>query len=517
MRQLNQTCDWLQKIRIREFFTSRSSLFLLVILCDLFVLTVYIWLISIGHWDQWPTRSTYYDSLATSFSHGQSFLEIKPDPALLALPNPYDPDTRTGIDYPQDVSLYKGKFYLYFGPVPALILVFVRILSSNAIGDQYLVFAFVSGIFLLLSLLIVNFQQRYFRDISAWFIALIVLMVGLMNPFVWVLGNPSIYNAAITAGQFFFLTGFYSVLSALEGDTPSKWKMALTGLFWAAAIGSRMTQILPVGFMTVLVFAGLALLRARQGGPVSQSIPTMLALGLTLGLGLAILGWYNWARFESPLETGITYQLAGPYIQKYRQELFSPAYIIQNLYVYFLNPPKLGFPFPYLSPIKGIRNSLIPFISLPKIYYTQDSIGILYSSPFILLAIVPVIVLFLKRPKVSFSGNQFFFRWLIVGLCGSFLSAFAGLVAFFWVAERYIVDFIPCLTLLSIIGFWQLNQYLARSPLGRVLYWTLGISLIVITIIASILLALSLNAAGFRSLNPLLWRQLGNIFQNLIP
>jgi hypothetical protein len=208
MRQVNQTRGWAQKIRMGEFFVSRSSrVFLLVILCDLFVLTVYIWLISIGHWTKWPASSSYYYSLATSFSRGQLSLDLKPYPALLALPNPYDPDARTGIAYPQDVSLYRGKFYLYFGPVPALILVIARILSSGVIGDQYLVFAFVSGIFLLLSLFIVNLRQRYFPDISAGSIALVVLMVGLMSPFGWVLGNPSIYNAAIAAGQFFFSLG----------------------------------------------------------------------------------------------------------------------------------------------------------------------------------------------------------------------------------------------------------------------------------------------------------------------
>jgi hypothetical protein len=167
--------------------------------------------------------------------------------------------------------------------------------------------------------------------------------------------------------------------------------------------------------------------------------------------------------------------------------------------------------------MKGIRNSIVPFIPLPMIYYTQDSTGILFSSPFVLLALIPVIGLFLKRPKFSFNDDQSLFRWLIISLCGSFLSALAGLAAFFWIAERYIVDFIPCLALLSIIGFWQLDRRFAQRPLVRILYWALGVSLIVITIIVSSLLALSINSAGFRALNPLLWRQLSNLFRHYMP
>jgi hypothetical protein len=519
MRQVNQIRDWAQKIRMGEFSIPKPSpVFLFAILSDLFVLIIYVWLISIGHWTQWPATSGfhYYDSLASSFSHAQLSLEIKPDPALLMLSNPYDPNVHIGITYPQDVSLYNGKFYLYFGPAPAIVLLIAKVVIHGQIGDQYLVFAFLSCIFLLQSLLIVKLRQLYFPDTSIWLIGPIILMVGLMSPFVWILANPSVNNAAITAGQFFFLAGFYSAFSALASRPLSKWKMAAAGLLWVAAIGSRFTHILPVGLMVVLICAGI-LLKARSDRLFSRSIPAIVILISTLGIGLAFLGWYNWARFNSVFETGLHYQLVNMDLKKEGPNLFSPAYILQNLYVYFLNLPKLGYAFPYLSPLKGIRDSIIPLIQLPAIYYTQDSTGILYSSPFVLFALVPVVGLFLKRQEVSFSDDPPSIRWLIISLCGSFLSAFVGLAVFFWVAERYVVDFIPALTLLSVIGFWQLDRHFAQRPLIHVLYWVLAVSLIVITITVSGLLALSLNSAGFRALNPELWRLLGNLARHYLP
>lgn len=500
-----------------KFSVTRSSpTSLLIIICCLLVFTVYVWLISIGHWTPWPATSNYYyyDSLATSFSKGQLSLETKPDPNLLTLANPYDPDAHSGMYYPQDVSFYGGKFYLYFGPAPALLLVIIKPFIPGIIGDQYLVFAFISGIFLLQSLLIIKTQRRYFPGAPTLLIGLIILMAGLMCPLVWILDTPTINNAAITAGQFFFLAGFYLAFSTLEDISPSTWKMIFTGLFWAAAIGSRMTQILPVAFMTIIILTSLILNARRNNKTTVQFIPAMLALSVTLGMGLAILGWYNWARFNSVFESGLHYQLVNMDLQKNGSKLFSPAYVLQNLYVYFLNPLKLGFPFPYISPIKGIRSSIIPFISLPDIYYTQDSVGILYNFPFVAFALIPAISLFVKRSKASLNEDQFFLRWLIIGLGGSFISAFVGLAIFFWVAERYMLDFMPSLTLLSVIGFLQMDQHLARRPIISISYRTLGIILIVITIVVSLLLALSINAAGFRSLNPLLWRQLSNVFRN---
>ena len=127
----------------------RRQDFLLVAACCILVLTVYTWLISVGTWTRWPTRWNSYDSLATSFRHGQLDLQMAPDAALLALPDPYDPAARTGVPSPQDVSLYRGRFYLYFGPVPALIVLVVKTVIDGLIGDQILVFAFVSGIFLI--------------------------------------------------------------------------------------------------------------------------------------------------------------------------------------------------------------------------------------------------------------------------------------------------------------------------------------------------------------------------------
>jgi hypothetical protein len=65
--------------------------------------------------------SEYYPLLTDAFLAGQTSLLIEPPAELLALPNPYDPIANAQLRL-HDVSLYQGKYYLYFGPVPALTL-----------------------------------------------------------------------------------------------------------------------------------------------------------------------------------------------------------------------------------------------------------------------------------------------------------------------------------------------------------------------------------------------------------
>src|SRR5882757_4094512 len=64
---------------------------------------------------------SYYALLAKAFLAGQLSLPVEVPPELAAAKNPYEPAERT---YPvlHNASFYKGKYYIYFGPAPALVL-----------------------------------------------------------------------------------------------------------------------------------------------------------------------------------------------------------------------------------------------------------------------------------------------------------------------------------------------------------------------------------------------------------
>jgi hypothetical protein len=426
----------------------------------------------------------------------------------LALPNPYDPAARSGVDFPLDFSLYRGRFYLYFGPTPALILAAVKAIRPFQIGDQYVVFAAVYGIFLLESLLLTRIWRRFFAGVRLWAFPVALLAIGLTSPFTWILAVPKIYGAAITTGQFFFLGGLLAAFIALDGALSPNRVLVLAGVCLAAAVSSRITQIVPAGFLATMVLIGIINNYSRSGMR-TESMRATLAFALPLALGAAGLGWYNWARFGNVFETGISYQLTGVPLRQIGPGVYSPAFILQNLYIYLFNAPELKFAFPYLRPMHGPLSSILTGFPLPKIYFSQEITGVFYSAPLVVLALTA------SKGPIRDVGDDYqrSAQWLTAALWGSFFSGFGLCLLFFWSSERYFGDFLPALLLLAAMGFWQLCRPSTRARVPHMLGICLAIGLMVASVCVSSLLALSINSDGFRALNPVLWRTLSNLFR----
>ena len=63
----------------------------------------------------------YYNYLGRAFAHGHLYIEIEPSPGLLALPDPYDANVDRSITM-RDMAFFRGRYYLYHGAVPAVLL-----------------------------------------------------------------------------------------------------------------------------------------------------------------------------------------------------------------------------------------------------------------------------------------------------------------------------------------------------------------------------------------------------------
>jgi hypothetical protein len=74
----------------------------------------------------------------------------------------------------------------------------------------------------------------------------------------------------------------------------------------------------------------------------------------------------------------------------------------------------------------------------------------------------------------------------------------------------------PPLALLAIIGFWNGYLYFGHTPAYRNIFTVLGISLIVVSILVSILLAFGAHRGAFKEFNPVLWKALYKDFRPLV-
>ena len=477
------------------------------------MMVIYVWLVSVGFWKDWPQTTLYNNQLADAFLKGQPNLLIEPEPGLLALEDPYNYDNRQNVGYPWDTVFYDGKFYLYWGPAPALILTLVKAIHPMEIGDQALVFGFVAGIWLFATLLILRLRRRLFSGLGWPFVIPAVALAGLANPLPWMLNRPHVYEAAIAGGQFFLMAGLYAAFAAVDGVRPSPGRAALASLLWLCAAASRLTIAPAIVFL--IAATGWIMLRQKR------SLAGPLALALPFAAGVAALGWYNYIRFGSWTETGMRYMLTGINFHALGWSAFSPSDLFYNLHNYFLNPFRRLDVFPYIKPDWGGRFIFFP---IPGSAYSNSEqvSGLILTVPYLMLAAGPLILLLRRgwqvvslrlhrNPPPESWRSDGFLVWTAFLLSGALLLALAPVLLFVTTSMRYLGDAVPLMTVLAALGFWLAARELAGKPAARGWFVILVVVLAIYSIVVSWLLAVTGYQARFEHLNPVLFDQLTHL------
>ena len=469
------------------------------------IFVVYAFYITFGTFTTWKASTQYYTQLANAFGKGQLHVDVEPGQALLNVPDPYDPDTQRPFnDDVWDLSLYKGKLYLYWGPVPALLLTPLQLIASTKIIDMYLVYFFLCGLLVFNSLILLKLRQLFFPNIPMRNVVISTFLIGLILPILWSLNVPDVYEAAIGAGQFFLIGGIYFAILAFAGNIRKRY-LFLTGLFWACSVGSRAINVFPILFLTTLTAFWIWKNRSK---PVNRNTLIRLVASLLtpLALGAILIGWYNWARFDSPLEFGLRYQITIYNLNRDMPLTFQPDYFPLNVRAYILQPFEFISRFPFIQPV-GFSNLLKSLnITAPKLYASGRVTGILFYAPILLLAFLPF---FSNKKTEKLTQNSFGFQKFIIYLfSGSFLISFTSILFYFYGQMRFMVDLISRLTLLAIIGYWMVIRNTKTSRLF--LHFTN--LLISATIIVSILLAFTSESGRMEKLNPALMEKINSFF-----
>jgi hypothetical protein len=480
------------------FDTYNGQLYLGVVMLSAAVILYYVWCVTIGLWTKWPYETNYYDLQATAFSHGQIALEVQPDPALLAFKgfDVYVPENRKGIPMLWDATLYGGKYYLYWGPVPAVLLTIVKLFYTNEVGDNILTFLFLSGTFLFMTMILLELWKRYFPETPRWAILLAIAFAGLVNPMPYILFEPRIYEASIIGAEFFLIGGSYWLFTAF--DRPSALRFLLAGIFFACAVGSR-TALLPS-----VAFLALVALVWTVKSQRARALTFITAISLPLLIGAVGYAWFNYVRFGSVTEFGQSYQLTA--YNQLLDKTFSPAFIPFNMYKALFNPFEFRDGFPYIFPTRWVGPASLEEGNYPRYYelFAEYITGIFISSPFMLFAFLAGVN---KRRD---------FRWIAVSLTGSALLSFFTMQLFFFASMRYLLDLVPTLALLAAVGFWQGLSMLQRRVTVRFSFSALGILFAAYGFVISFALSISSHIEQLRGFNPQLLKHLTWMFNNLL-
>jgi 4-amino-4-deoxy-L-arabinose transferase-like glycosyltransferase len=281
-----------------------------------------------------------YEYLAEGFARGHTYLSVDPDPALLALRDPYDPDANAATRL-WDASLYRGRYYLYYGPAPAVALMLPwRLATGRALPQRLAVAVFACTGLAALALLIWEVRRRHFPALGPAALAAVLIVAFHAAWLPVILRRPSFWELPIVCAAACLWWALYFLWKFHDSGGRARWAVA-AGAALALLMGSRATFV----FAAVAV-AALCLLRtapARRG--IRLCGLAAAALAFAGGAGLLL---YNHARFGRWLEFGQSYQLWGT--SERHAEHFSLAYAAFNARLYLLSPPSLGPYFPFLHP-----------------------------------------------------------------------------------------------------------------------------------------------------------------------
>jgi hypothetical protein len=412
------------------------------------VFVFYVWLVSGGQWTSWPTYSDYYQRLADAFRHGQTYLLEQPHPALLAMPDPYDPVANRALAL-HDASLFRCRYYLYWGPVPAVLVAVANVITCGArIPDQLLVFTFCCGTVLAAAVLLTRIRRRHFPTTPPWTTALGVLAVGLASPTPFNLSRPMVYEASIHAAQCFIVAGVLFATVALGDERRRRWAIFAAAACLALATGSRASMSL-----AVVGVAGCVAWKLRR------NVLDVSVLALPLVSAAVALGAYNHARFGSPFEPGIRYQLAGFNSPREYGRLASARNVLPNLMTYCLELAPEAELFPYLRKPRGELVGAADYVRRPVQRVGRSvPVGTLLAAPMVLFAAVP---LFVGRREISWHATM-------LGVCVVLAAVPSLLLTPTSQSMRYQADWAPALMILATIGVWAgLKRFEERGDVRR--------------------------------------------------
>ncbi len=407
---------------------------------------------SLGKWELpriGPTQRDYFNYLVSGFRKGSLALDIKVSDELKASKDPYNPAMRIPGSAPHDVSYYNGRFYLYFGVVPVVLLFWpFRALTGCDLSMPCAAVIYGVGAFWLVAWLWLRLVRDHFPRASLASKLGGLIAVGLAGGQLALVRRTSFWEIPIAGGYFFMVCTAAAAYLALRSARPWAW-LALAGLALGLAVGCRPTLVAAGGGIALLVVATASRQypQGARGSGARRLILAGIAAGIPLAAVLAGLFAYNAARFGNPLEFGLNYQLtATSDIAKGRH--FNASFIPFNFREYFWAAPQWGRYFPFIHPIR--------YAVAPKGYYGVEYVyGAFVVCPLIwLCGLLPMLAW--RRAMKGVAALAVFFFALALGTT-------VLLLGFNSAACRYVADFLPWWVWLSVIG-WAV---LEREMLGR--------------------------------------------------
>ena len=438
---------------IRNGNAKTSELPVVALIC-LGIVAAYLWMAfpAVPQYGLLRPDQQHFNQLVAGFRSGQLSLRQVPDPAMAKLADPFDPDQNHAYRL-QDASYYGGKYYIYYGAAPALILFWPYVaITGSYLAQKYAVVVFCSAGFLIGAALVWQVRRRCFPGVGSGTLYAMVLAMGAVDCTFFLVRRPEMYEVSTTCAFAMVMAALAAVWWSLGEVRRPVLSMTLASLFFALAVASRPTFLFGAPCLPVPPAArpGSPQRVQRDGHFRLKLVAAVLAPLVSIGTGLAV---YNFLRFGNPLEFGIKYLLMGKKVTKFF--VFNWHYIWFNVRLYFLTPARLMEYFPF------VREAVAPPVD-DGYAFTEDPFGVLINIPFLLLALAAPLAW-----RHAAAGAARRLRLFACAVGWVFVASVAVLLPYIVASIRYEVDFTPYLTILAVLGVLGIEKYFSVRPRWR--------------------------------------------------
>lgn len=433
-----------------------------------------------------------YNRLIEALLSRHYALSEAPDKDLLQLDDPYDMQLRekSGVGYPWDTALYQGRYYVYFGVVPALsVLLPYYWLTGTFLELDYAILFFcclgILGFYGLYS----RITRRYFPQLPFGIYLLGFMMLICLSGLSWCLRRGLVYELAVTSAFCFAVWAVFLTFAAFDTQRFSGLLLFGAGLAAALAVGCRPTMLV----ISLVVFSVLFRQMKERGAFFSRRniLEGLLFLFPYVLVGLALMK-YNYERFDTPFEFGITWQLtsANEATGFPRSSLWS---VFISMISYLFTFPKANMNFPFIHAVK-------PDLPYNGFLLQEDVIIGLFAYPLVwFMVLLPAFrkTQTMKSPVLRTFRNSALLSALLLCLISSYFS----------ITCRYLVDFAWLVGLCAVISLFCCYDCFRMKGLET---WVQSAALICFGIGLTLFVSLSLTGeeTWFQNLNPLYFDQL---------
>ena len=405
----------------------------------------------------------YNKYLVDAILEGKTSIDIEPSEELKQLENPYDPNQREDVEYSFDTAYYNGKYYVYFGIVPA-IFVFVpfTLLTGQYLQTNIATFLFISLSIVASTVLIIQIYKRWFKNIPFNLLFVFIIAGCISGLYIWNTWRMWLYELTLISGYFFVQLGLICILMATKEEKKVNLKYVfLACLSMALAVGCRPTLVLSSALL--LPFLYKIVRQAYENKNLKKTLVFIIIPYVIVAIPLML---YNYVRFDSIFEFGAKYQLTVVDVTDLSERYKD---IPKGMYQYLLQPPKLKGEFPYIYTDFSEDGHTLNYCNG----------GIVCGILFLNLTIIGCIFWYKYYKKVKDSVLKGLMIALpIVGVVMCMLVVYMG-----GTIQRYAVDFFWMFSVLAMIIWFFMYENAKKESTKKIILITvlilIGISILI--------------------------------------